>query len=186
MITVHSDARIYCDLTKHQIAYINLLNNQYSKPVILDDDLNKIVDAQNQALTQDDVDQIMTMLQSSDTETVELALKLLTNYNVMATPCTTRYMLISTHHNWRWCKAKTSVSVKNLIETLDLGFFSTYFPACLHYCIKQGETCTGIDREMFQKFIIERTNASMQSYVENTFGSLLKYGIKVDLNITAE
>lgn len=186
MITAYGDTRIYPDLTKHQIAYMNLLNNKYSKPVILDDDLNKIVDSQNQALTQDDVDQIMAMLQSSDNETAGLALKLLTNYNVMATPCTVRYMLITTHHNWRWCNAKTSVSVKNMIDTLDLGSFSSYFPACLHYCIKQGEACEGVDREMFQKFISDKTTTSLQSYVESAYGSLSKYGIKVELNITAE
>lgn len=186
MITAHGDTRIYTDLTKHQLAYINLLNNQYSKPVILDDDLNKIVDSQNQTLTQDDVDQIMAMLQSSDNETAGLALKLLTNYNVTATPCTVRYMLITTSHNWRWCNAKTSVGVKNMIDTLDLESFSSYFPACLHHCIKQGETCEGVDREMFQKFIIDKTTISLQSYVESTYGTLSRYGIKVDLNITAE
>lgn len=154
--------------------------------MILDDDLNKIVDSQNQTLTQDDVDQIMAMLQSTDNETAGLALKLLTNYNVMATPCTVRYMLITTSHNWRWCNAKTSVSVKNMLDTLDLGSYSTYFPACLHYCIKQGETCEGVDREIFQKFIIDKTKSHIQSYIDNTVGPILKFGIQVELNVTTE
>ena len=185
-IISHGLSRIYFELNKHQMAFINLLNNKFSKPVILDDDLNKIVDSCNPTLTQDDVDQLMAMLQSTDQETSGLALKLLTNYDVMATPCTVRYMLITTSHAWRWSNAKTSVAVKNMLDTIDLGSYTTYFPSCLNYCIKQGEVCEGVDKEMFQKFVVEKARSTIKSDVENRMGPLEKFGIKVEINVTAE
>lgn len=99
-IIIHKDS-MTCKLTQGEITYLNCITNKYSIPMILDDDLNNIVDNINPILTIDDVDQIYAMLKSSDSETSGLGLKLLTNYNISETPCSVRFILGSTHNDWK-------------------------------------------------------------------------------------
>ena len=72
---------------------LDIQSGKINKQYITDVTLNKLIDSKNQVLTTDDIDQIKTMLESSDEETQALGLKLLANYNIDETRCAVKYLL---------------------------------------------------------------------------------------------
>lgn len=185
-VVMHND-QIKTGLTPRELAYLNGITNKYPIPMITDDDLNITVDKLNPVLTIDDVDQIYTMLKSSDSETAGLGLKLLTNYNVSETPCTVRFLLGSTKEHWKWCNAKTGVSVKNMLETIDYNrIYRWGFPDILYYCKSKDEQVTDIDKQLMQHLIMEKTTDHFKAangYVVDLVG---QFGINVDITVSKD
>lgn len=183
-IIIHNDSIKY-KLTQSELVYLNCITNKYSVPMILDDDLNSTVDKLNPVLTIDDVDQIYTMLKSSDPETAGLGLKILTNYNVSETPCSTRFILGSTHNEWRWSNAKTGVSVKNMLESIDYyRIYRTSFPDILYYCKKNDEEMTDTDKQLMQHLIMRKTEDYIKATNYNIIDQVGKFGINVEITIS--
>jgi hypothetical protein len=183
-IIIHKDSIKY-KLTKGELVYLNCITNKYSIPMILDDDLNNIVDNINPILTIDDVDQIYTMLKSSDSETSGLGLKLLTNYNISETPCSVRFILGSTHNDWKWTNAKTSVSVRNMLESIDYyRIYNTSFPNILYYCKNDNDEITDIDKQLMQHLIMRKTEDYIKSVNSGLIGQVNQFGINVEIKIS--
>lgn len=184
LITMHNESIKY-KLTQSELVYLNCITNKYSIPMILDDDLNLAVDKLNPVLTIDDVDQIYTMLKSSDPETAGLGLKILTNYNVSETPCSARFILGSTNHEWRWSNAKTGVSVKNMLESIDYyRIYRTSFPDILYYCKKNDEEITDTDKQLMQHLIMRKTEDYIKGANYNIIDQVSKFGINVEITIS--
>lgn len=170
-------------LTSANIAYLNMISNSYTKPVITDDDLNKIIDKMNPTLTQDDYDQLNTMITSKDEETVGLGLKLLTNYNIAATPCAIRYLLHSTHDCWKWNSVKTSVAFKNLLSALDITYFQPSFPSIVYHSVPEGNTLSKEDKELLNPILIKRTEKYINSYCGDLQQKLNQCNININIDV---
>ena len=91
--------------------------------IILDSKMNEIVIKAFQPITEDDVNTILPMLKSSDSETIGLGLKLLANTDITATPYLAYTILNHTYCNWRYNPVKTSVSVAQMINSLNFQSF---------------------------------------------------------------
>lgn len=91
--------------------------------IILDSKMNEIVSKAFQPITENDVNTILPMLKSSDSETIGLGLKLLANTDIIATPYLAYTILNHTYCNWRYNPVKTSVSVAQMINSLNFQSF---------------------------------------------------------------
>ena len=91
--------------------------------IILDSKMNEIVSKTFQPITENDVNTILPMLKSSDSETIGLGLKLLANTDITATPYLAYTILNHTYCNWRYNSVKTSVSVAQMINSLNFQSF---------------------------------------------------------------
>ena len=91
--------------------------------IILDSKMNEIVSKAFQPITENDVNTILPMLKSSDSETIGLGLKLLANTDITATPYLAYTILNHTYCNWRYNPVKTSVSVAQMINSLNFQSF---------------------------------------------------------------
>ena len=91
--------------------------------IILDSKMNEIVSKAFQPITENDVNTILPMLNSSDSETIGLGLKLLANTDIIATPYLAYTILNDTYYKWRYNSVKTSVSVAQMINSLNFQSF---------------------------------------------------------------
>ena len=85
--------------------------------------MNEIVSKAFQPITENDVNTILPMLNSSDSETIGLGLKLLANTDIIATPYLAYTILNDTYYKWRYNSVKTSVSVAQMINSLSFQSF---------------------------------------------------------------
>ena len=92
----------------------------------LDNEVNKTFEK----ITEEDIETIIPMLNSSDSESVSLGLKLLSNTNVTETPYLTTAILVYTFSNWYGNQAKNTVSVAQMLDTLHFSprSVNTYNP----------------------------------------------------------
>lgn len=97
--TVKNNIIYYSNLNQDQLMYLDIMSGKITKPIMLDETLNKIINSKNQILSKDAADQLYTMLSSSDSDTVGLGLKLMTNYNLSETPVTAKFLLYSTYNH---------------------------------------------------------------------------------------
>lgn len=95
-----------------------------NKKIILDKIINRILDKSFSTMTENDLTTIYSMLSSTDKSSVEMGLKLLTNFNIAETPYLIYSIIYETKDNWKFNDAKNSVSVKNLFDSI--GFKEFY------------------------------------------------------------
>lgn len=98
-----------------EIAY-----NNYNKPIITDDMLDLEVSKTLATLTESDIDSIDAMLASTDSSVVELGLKTLCGFNVFETPTIIKTLLCKNYGNIQFNKAMDSVSVRKMLNSVDM------------------------------------------------------------------
>lgn len=91
--------------------------------IILDSKMNEIVSKAFQPITENDINTILPMLRSTDSETIGLGLKLLANTDITVTPYLAYLILNNTYYKWRYNSVKTSVSVAQMISSLNFQPF---------------------------------------------------------------
>lgn len=185
--TIRSDIKVYVNLSIRQITYLDILSNKITKPIMTDNDLNKIIDNKNPILTTDDVDQLQTMLTSSDTETVALGLKLLTNYNTSETPYSIRYLMISTYRYWKHNNARTSVAIKNLIDNLNIIQREVRFPNILNLVINDQNlnvVTNETDLKLLKHMLLDTVKKYYEKIIVVDSIYLAKFNINVTINVS--
>lgn len=112
--------------TKEQYLYYEYMQGLHTLPIISDEDMNKLIDAKNERITEDVLDSLIDLMTSRNDENIVLGVKLFTQFNLSATPCLTNMFLMM--YNELICRtsATSSVLYKNLIATYPPKFKSKY------------------------------------------------------------
>lgn len=121
--------RLCCAFKTPSIYLENLINNK-PLPIMEDTTLDNEVNKTFEKITEEDIETIIPMLNSSDYESVSLGLKLLSNTNVIETPYLTTAILVYTFSNWYGNQAKNTVGVAQMFNTLHFSIrnVNTYTP----------------------------------------------------------
>lgn len=96
--TYYTDFKVL-NLTDEQMFYVDCLCGKYSLPIILDEDLNKLVDNKQDRISLDEVNTLIELAKSMDKENANLALKLFAQFNLSADP-TFAWMFLSIYHRY--------------------------------------------------------------------------------------
>ena len=121
--------RLCCVCKTPSIYLENLINNK-SLPIMEDTILDNEVNKTFEKITEEDIETIIPMLNSSDYESVSLGLKLLSNTNIIEAPYLTTAILVYTFSNWCGNQAKNTVGVAQMFDTLHFSSrnINTYVP----------------------------------------------------------
>lgn len=167
-------------LTKEELLYLEYMEGEHTKPIISDKDLNKLVDKKSDRLTEQDIESIVELLKSKDEENINLGAKLLTQFNLSATPCLTSLFLMTYHKYIQYSSARTSVVYKNLISE---------FPPILEteYNIKQIINKYGfVDEEeklLCRKLMIDKLLPDVEFSINSRNTLLEKFGVKIKYEV---
>ncbi len=107
-------------LPNSSIYVLDVINNKYNKPIITDDMLDLEVSKTLATMTESDIDSIDSMLASTDSSVVELGLKTLCGFNVFETPTIIKTLLCKNYYNFIKNKAVDSVSVRKMLNSVDM------------------------------------------------------------------
>lgn len=102
-------------LNKEQILTLEYMQGLHTTPLISDEQLNKAVDGKTDKMTPDDLNSIIELIVSKDSENVGLGIKLFTQFNLSAMPLFTRLFLMMFNGIIATTRASTSVVYKNLV-----------------------------------------------------------------------
>ena len=121
--------RLCCVCKTPGIYLENLINNK-PLPIMEDTTLDNEVNKTFEKITEEDIETIIPMLNSSDYESVSLGLKLLSNTNIIEAPYLTTAILVYTFSNWCGNQAKNTVGVAQMFDTLHFSSrnINTYVP----------------------------------------------------------
>lgn len=171
----------YYELTEKRTDLINLLQNPTLK-FITDDMLNAAINKTDQLLDLDTANMILDMLCATDTDSVELGLKMLTGFNINETPLTITTMLLL-NHRWYMTNARTNVLVVNMLKQLDIlnKRNSSGFPYCIRY-IGNIET-NDYDKSLAKELIFEKTKSYVDKLLENEIEFFKKYNINIKTEV---
>ena len=181
--TIQKDITYYSDLNQDQLMYLNIMSGKITKPVMLDETLNKIIDSKNQILSKEDADQLYTMLSCSDSDTVGLGLKLMTNYNLSETPVTAKFLLYSTYNSWKYNSAKNNVAIKNMFKNLSFVGYEYNFVGLLNMCKNNSTKPNKVDLDIVNTMIIPVAQKHIKELLHYSLEALTQYGISVDVNV---
>lgn len=119
-----------CCVCKTPSVYLENLINNKPLPIMEDTTLDNEVNKTFEKITEEDIETIIPMLNSSDYESVSLGLKLLSNTNIIEAPYLTTAILVYTFSNWCGNQAKNTVSVAQMFDTLHFSSrnINTYVP----------------------------------------------------------
>lgn len=124
---------------------------------ISDDELNRTINKSDQILDKETMMTIHDMLASSDLDTIELGLKMLTGFNIDETPLTISTLLLL-NQRWWTTNARTNVLVQNMIKQLDISNkrASCGFPYCISYLRSTAEKANEYDKELTKSLIFDK------------------------------
>ena len=103
--------------TKEQYLYYEYMQGLHTLPIISDEDMNKLIDAKNERITEDVLDSLIDLMTSKSEENIVLGVKLFTQFNLSATPCLTNMFLMMYNDYIIKTNATSSVLYKNLVAT---------------------------------------------------------------------
>lgn len=115
-------------LPEDKTEMISTLESNPTMQIIYDTDLDKFIVSQLRKMEAEDVQTLVSMLQSSDQSVVAMGIKLLATYNISDSMCTCGTLLATCWNNIKYNDATKSVGFKSVLSTLDLdrGDFSYY------------------------------------------------------------
>lgn len=161
------------------------LIHQPNVKLVHDDALNKMINKSDEILDKDSMINIYSMLKSSDLDTVELGLKMLTGFNVDKTPLTISAMLLSTNR-WWFTNAKTNVLVQNMLKQLDIyGKRSgTHFPYNIKCLYTYEKTASEYDKELAKSLLFDKIveHFSRLCTGDIEFFKMFNVNIKIDIS----
>jgi len=161
------------------------LIHQSNVKFVHDDTLNKVINKGDEILDKDSMMNIYSMLKSSDLDTVELGLKMLTGFNVDKTPLTISVMLLL-NHRWWFTNARTNVLVQNMLKQLDIcnkrsGAHFPYNITCLHI---YKETASEYDKELAKSLLFDKIigHFSRLCTSDIEFFKIFNVNVKIDIS----
>ena len=166
----------------------NILNGTYTN-IILDSDVDAEINKVLPTLTEEDVTSINDLFNSSDTASQELGLKLLTGFNVEATPVTVR-TLIGQYEKLRWLNAWNSVGVQQVLSSIKwTGFisFPTYIYNALQWSEDQGtvpysEEDLKLCRKLYARAAATVMDAAVKRIAESGMNKIFNFNIKYEIS----
>lgn len=164
----------------------HIMNGDY-KRIITDKDLDLAINGNFDKLDADTVSSICDMLDSPDKVTKGVGLKILTGYNVQATPLTIRTML-GLRERLGSCPEWKSVGVQQVLSSIGWNGFG-HFPGQLWNLLpKKGEEnkYTDEDKNLVKDIYMRAAKYFMEAAMKqvndtgipNTFGWTISYDIK--------
>lgn len=157
--TISSDMMINIrgyELSEKRKDLLKLLQEPNVK-FISDDELNRTINKSDQILDKETMMTIHDMLASSDLDTIELGLKMLTGFNIDETPLAISTLLLL---NLRWwtTNARTNVLVQNMIKQLDISNKRVYsgFPYNISHLHSTAEKANEYDKELTKSLIFDK------------------------------
>ena len=159
------------ELSEKRKDLLKLLQEPNTK-FISDDELNRTINKSDQVLDKETMMTIHDMLASSDLDTIELGLKMLTGFNIDETPLTISALLLL---NIRWwnTNARTNVLVQNMIKQLDISNkkTSSCFPYNISYLRSTAGKATEYDKELTKSLIFDK----IVNYINNNFSKDIEF-----------
>lgn len=175
----------FYELSEKRADLIELIQHPTVK-FITDDTLNKAINAGDQILDLESMESIHGMLSSKDVESIELGLKMLTSFNIDATPLTISTMLLM-NQRWYMTNARDNVLVQNMLKQLNISNkrSSSGFPYNIHYLATdlKNNNFSENDKQMAKELIIEKTNDYLQSKISSDVEFFKNYGINVNIKV---
>lgn len=163
----------------------NIMNGTYTN-LITDEEVDKAINQGFDLITEDDISSICDMLDSPDTSTQGLGLKMLSGYNVQATPLTIRTMLGIRPHLARLSEWK-SVGVQQVVNSINLTSFGS-FPSNIYGLLKPSKLgeYTDYDKNLCKRLYLIAIKQMMDSAVDSIekTGVLSVFDLKVNYEIT--
>ena len=108
----------------------NILLGNYTK-IIFDSELDALINSSLDVLSEEDVESICDMLDSTDSSVQGVGLKMLTSFDISKTPLAVRLML-AVRPKLQMCSEWNSVGVKQVKETVGFSNFAS-FPDSMYY-----------------------------------------------------
>ena len=163
----------------------NIMNGTYTN-LITDEELDHAVNQNFDLITEEDITSICEMLDSPDTSTQGLGLKMLSGYNVQATPLTIRTMLGIRPHLARLSEWK-SVGVQQVISSIELTSFGN-FPTNIYHLLQPGKLhdYTDYDKSLCKHLYLIAIRQVMDKAIKtmDDTGVLSIFGLNVAYEIT--
>ena len=164
----------------------HIMNGDYKK-IITDKELDSVINGNFDKLDKDTISSICDMLDSPDKVTKGVGLKVLTGYNVQATPLTVRTM-IGLREGLASCPEWKGVGVQQVLSSIGWQGFG-HFPGQLWNLLpKKGEEnkYTEEDKNLVKDIYMRAAKYYMETAMEqvnktgipNTFGWTISYDIK--------
>jgi hypothetical protein len=151
---------------------------------ISDNELNKTINKSDQILDKETMMTIHNMLKSSDLDTIELGLKMLTGFNINETPLTISILLLL-DQRWWITNARTNVLVQNMIKQLDISNkrVSSSFPYNISYLRSTAAKASEYDKELTKSLIFDKIvkyiNSNLSKDIE--FFKLFNTDIQIEI-----
>lgn len=161
------------------------LIHQPNVKLVHDDALNKMINKSDEILDKDSMINIYSMLKSSDLDTVELGLKMLTGFNVDKTPLTISAMLLSTNR-WWFTNAKTNVLVQNMLKQLDIYSkrSGTHFPYNIKCLYTYEKTASEYDKELAKSLLFDKIVDHFSQLCTNDINYFKMFNVDVKIDIS--
>lgn len=164
----------------------NLLQNSV-KPIIFTDELDRAISDLMETPEVDTIESINEFLESTDSSTVDLGMKLLLNYNVQEHACTIGMMILKNGRRISNANSVTSVGFVNLLEILNLKrsdllyFQENQTPQYLakFYKISNNNEDKSNARNIIRRMVEE----SIKDYSRNFEKIINSSGLKVTINV---
>ena len=164
----------------------NLLQTSV-KPIIFTDELDRAIGDLMETPEVDTIESINEFLESTDSSTVDLGMKLLLNYNVQEHACTIGMMILKNGRRISNANSVTSVGFVNLLEILkikrsDLLYFQeNQTPQYLanFYKISNNNEDKSNARNIIRRMVEE----SIKDYSRNFEKIINSSGLKVTINV---
>ena len=164
----------------------HIMNGDYKK-IITDEDLDTVINGTFDKLDKDSVASICDMLDSPDKVTRGLGLKILTGYNIQATPLTVRTML-GLRENIASCSEWKGVGVQQVLSSINWRGFGKFPNQLYNILPERGKEAeySDEDKNLVKDIYIRAAKCFMDAAINqvnktgipNTFGLNISYDIK--------
>lgn len=167
-------------LNKEQILTLEYMQGLHTIPLISDEQLNKAVDSKTDKMTPDDLNSIIELIVSRDSENISLGIKLFTQFNLSAMPLFTRLFLTMFNGIIANTRASTSVVYKNLVTLYPPQYLSDNIINRLFEALPVADD----EEKALVTILLTRYVApSLEKYIDDR-NKLLKYvGLKYEYKI---
>lgn len=158
-----------------------LLLQNINKPIIIDEDLDKKINNLLPTLTEDDCQQIVSMMSSLDGSTVDLGIKLLTSFNISATPFTAKTILCL-NNNWVNRNVANQVAVETMLATLKLDKNQARY--AMRALLSDSTNYSDADKNLAQCILKPSLEGYLKERIKNEILTVQnKYGLTVKITV---
>lgn len=176
----------FYELTEKRNDLVQLMIDP-SVEFISDDTLNKSINEGDETLDESTMMAIYGMLNSTDTESIELGLKMLTGFNLNKTPVTISTLLLL-NQRWYHTNAYTNVLVQNMMEQLNMSSMrgaSSFFPGNIMplRTYFRNHQVDEYDKALAKKLIIEHAKKHVLIKMAEDEKFLANYDIKINIEV---